>query len=349
MSDSKEKLIPGAPFLMLGMGPRRKMLYCDGALRDARSGETLRSWAVRSLRIVAAEHRVEIEYSGGAVKIWEDEDGVWLEENGRREALSSGRVTLPRFEGHAHAPLLRTLHAEILVNIVDGRPLPNYLVYDKPWYRDAAMMCMCLERTGNLALVAEWIMGLREPFDLNNKGHREPDNLGQLLYMISLVSDASHPLVETILQVVPEFGCDGHISGISDYAPHPVYQTKWLKFGLRALGLNDPYRIPPVFDSYSALFWMDFRDQHVEDESGFRFSERDGQLYPYLRWAKAHFYGELLPMELTGIDSPLTWEAQASEAEYSRQQELLPDLAEGRIAAPHTWHAAEMFFYLLDS
>jgi hypothetical protein len=39
------------------------------------------------------------------------------------------------------------------------------------------MMCMRLERTGNLGLVKDWILTLREPFDCNNAGVCEPDNL----------------------------------------------------------------------------------------------------------------------------------------------------------------------------
>ena len=50
-----------------------------------------------------------------------------------------------------------------------------------------------------------------------------------------------------------------HIEGRSDFAPHPVYQTKWAKFGLRSLGLEDPYEVPQVADSYATLFWWAYR------------------------------------------------------------------------------------------
>jgi hypothetical protein len=62
-------------------------------------------------------------------------------------------------------------------------------------------------------------------------------------------------------------------------AEHPVYQTKWLKFALKSLGLDDPFRIPAVFDSYSSLFRMEYRSEHVP---GARFSSRTLALYPYL-------------------------------------------------------------------
>ena len=228
--------------------------------------------------------------------------------------------------------MLRILHHEILINVVDGLPLPNFLVYDKPWYRDAAMMCMCLEQTGNLDLVTPWIEGLREPFDRNNAGHKEPDNLGQLLYMISLVSDASHPLVDVVLQATTPFQRDRHIVGLSDFAEHPVYQTKWLKYGLRSLGLDDSFEVPEVYDSYSALFWMDYRDQHVP---GAGFTPRLNDLYPYLGWAEAHFHGWPPPFPLLGNTFPLTWEAEASQAHYSGMTGVDEQYVRRRICAPH--------------
>ena len=111
------------------------------------------------------------------------------------ESPEPERVRLPSFAGQQHANILRVLHQEILINIVDGRPVPNFLVYSRPWYRDSALMAMVLARTGNLGLIKDWILQLREPYDRNNAGEREADNPGEVLYLISLVSDRSHPLV----------------------------------------------------------------------------------------------------------------------------------------------------------
>ena len=241
--------------------------------------------------------------------------------------------------GHPYAPILRVLHQEILVNILDGLPLPNFFVYRRPWLRDGAMMAMVLRQTGNLDLIRAWILGLREPYDRNNAGETEADNLGQALYLVSLVSGASHPLVASVLAELPRFEVDEHIRGRSDFAEHPVYQTKWAKFGLASLGLPDPYRVPLVPDSYSALFWWDYRDRHVPGE---RFRGSD---YPYLNWAEAHFHGEA-GAPLGDLDYPLTWEANASQAEYAALASFLPAHAAEKLAAPHTWHAAEMFLCL---
>ena len=332
-----------APFCLFGMGHRRKLLYRAGALRDARTGETIGAWDAGAECFEPAEYRVRLDTPGGTVRISEDEHGVWLEESGKRCCLTSFPVLLPRFDGHAHAGVLRALHQEILVNVTEAGPLPNFFVYDRPWFRDAALMLMCLARTGNLPLVQDWVRGLRDPFDRNNGGQEEPDNLGQVLYMISLAGGADHPLVPEILAAVPRFLSGRSLTGLTDYGEHPVYQTKWLKYGLRSLGLDDPYEIPAVRDSYSALFWMGFREAHVD---GPCFSPETLRDYPYLNWAEAHFYGDRWPAPALTPGRPLSWETRASEANYHGLTPLLPELADRKCAAPHTWHAAEMFLYL---
>jgi hypothetical protein len=204
---------------------------------------------------------------------------------------------------------------------------------------------MCLEKTGDLHLVEDWIRTLREPFDRNNAGNCEPDNLGQALYLISLVSDESHPLVGKVLKAVPEFKRRDHIVGITDGAEHPVYQTKWLKYGLQHLGLDDPYEVPEVYDAYSALFWMDYREWHVD---GPGFDERAKGLYPYLGWAEMHFHRRMPEVAFAQDRYPLTWEAHASAANYERMSVICGEYVEQKVCAPHAWHAAEMFLYLLD-
>ena len=235
------------------------------------------------------------------------------------------------------------LHHEVLIGITASGPVPNVIVYNKPWYRDAAMMAMVLKATGNLDQIRDWIFRLNEPYDGNNK-EAEPDNLGQVLFLISLVSDRNHPLVTRVLaeaetRAVRKNGIK-YLDGLTDGAHHPVYQTKWLKFGLAALGLPDDWTIPPVPDSYSALFWMDYRDQHViaTDASNPR-------LFPYLDWACAHFHNRKhAPLNIRGY--PLTWEAKAGQAQYDDMHLVSPAWRIQRIAGPHGWHAAEAFLYL---
>lgn len=332
-------------FVLFGLGRRRKMVYRKGALIDlARRGE-IRRWDVAEERIHPAGPRVQLRTRAGeSVVIRSDEHGIWIEEHGQAAAVSHGPISLPAFEGHRYAALLQRLLIEVLLNVVDGVPLPNLLVYRRPWYRDAAMVCMVLQRTGQLELVRDWIMGLDELYDRNHRGDGETDNLGQTLYMISLVSDAAHPLVRRVLEEAERCRRDEHLGGRTDFAEHPVYQTKWLKFGLRSLGLEDGWKVPATPDSYSALFWMDYRDQHVASPA---FSARDRESYPYLAWAEAHFHGWEPPMQLAGDGTGLlTWEAEASEADYEGMAVADPALVARKVCVPHSWHAAEMFLYL---
>jgi hypothetical protein len=148
------------------------------------------------------------------------------------------------------------------------------------------------------------VLGLTEPYDRNNNGETEADNLGQALYLVSLVSDKNRPLVDKVLKEMPRFEVDApggkYLKGRSDFSFHPVYQTKWAKYGLRALGLPDPYVVPRIEDSYSALFWMDYRDTYVRSEDARDLS------YPYLDWACDHFHG-LKRSPISNRDYPLTW------------------------------------------
>lgn len=341
---------PGAKFWLCGVGTRRKLVVKNNGVFDAFTQECLHPFSAGKLSFLTGELAVDIEYSEGTARVWENEDGVFFQDKSSdvrqlaQDASGSFQPKFPRFENHPHASELRPLAHEIAVNITQAGPLPNLWVYDKPWHRDAAMMALVLERSENLPLLEPWLSRVDSPFDLNNKGHREPDNLGQMLVIMALLEQPHHPLRAKILQVVPEFHKDNYIEGISDYAPRPVYQTKWLKWGLQKLGLDDPYQIPVVFDEYSSLFWMDYKNKHVD---GPRFDVESSARYPYLRWAEAHFYGEAPPLELAVQDEtlPLSWEAHASEANYANLNSLLPELETLRCAAPHTWHGAEMFLY----
>ncbi len=334
------RLLPESRFFLFGMGPRRKLLYLSGKLRDALSGESLYTWPVIEEAIFPPGYAVYLRLEGGGqVEIVEDEEAVWLVEDGQRRAISHGQVNLPKFQNHPWAPVLRVLHQEILVSIVDGKPVPNLWAYPRPWYRDGAMMAMVLKETGNLALLRDWILSLREPTDRNNAGETEADNLGQALYLVSLVSNQAHPLVQAVLHELPRFTREGSIYGRTDFAEHPVYATKWAKFGLSRLGLPDPFQIPRAADSYSSLFWWDFQDQHVPCD---RMASAD---YPYLTWAEDTFYDEHNgPMG--SLDYPLTWEANASQANYTNMGILSSEWSAQKICAPHSWHAAEMFLRL---
>lgn len=337
------RTLPAVDFFLFGMGDRSKFVYCGGRLTHALTGDTVEAWEVTEEQIVPSAYTVALKTKAGSfVFITEDEEGVWVEEGGKKNPLSTGRVSLPDFADHRQGLVLRVLHQELLVNVVDGRPVPNLFVYPKPWYRDGAMMAMVFEKTNNLHLIKKWVANLREPFDKNNGGETEADNPGQILYLVSLVSDKDHLLVPAARKALMRFETNGHISGRSDFAPHPVYQTKWAKFGLQSLGLDDPYTVPKVEDRYASLFWWDYKNGDKADQPVILSDD-----YPYLTWAGCHYTGQKLG-KLSDRDYPLTWEAKASQARYDEMNRIAPVYADQRICTPHTWHAAEAFLCLLE-
>jgi hypothetical protein len=169
--------LPAVRFFLFDMGQRAKSIYREGRLPDARSGEVIRAWNVERDVIVPPDYCVAMEtVDGRGSRIVEDEEAVWIEEDGRRVAVQGTRAAVkpPTFAGHRYAQVLRVLHQELLINVTPAGPVPNFFVYSKPWYRDGAMMAMAFRETGNLGLIRDWILGLHEPFDRNNAGVTEP-------------------------------------------------------------------------------------------------------------------------------------------------------------------------------
>ena len=349
------------PFLLFGFGPRRrKLVYARGRLLDAFTLEpALDLGRVRDEEIDPVARTVRLDTPDGPALLAEDEAGVHAVRGGERTTLTAGDpVRLPDFAGHPHAALLRRMHADLLLCCLPFGPVPNPWVYPRPWYRDAAMLAMVLRETGNLGLLRDWILGLGKPYDRNNAGDAEPDNLGEALFLLSLVpaaegGGAAHPLVAAILrEAEARRGADGALRGRVDGQDRAVYPTKWLKFGLRALGLGDAaWRIPDEPDDYADLFWMDFRDAPVAFLRDFA-SGPALERYPYLAWAQSHYRGAPPPEDPATL--AFSREAMASEARYDRLAPLvaagvLPaEHAAAHLAAPHAWHAAEVFLRLFE-
>ena len=346
--------MPDVKFFLFGMGNRTKFIYRDGILRNALTGTHFQTWQIARQTIVPNEYRVELlTLKGDSITIFEDEGGVFVKEGELLPILIEGTgqaLKLPQFQQYRYSQVLKVLHHEILINIVDSRPLPNFLVYPKPWRRDAAMMAMCLEKTGNLELIKDWVLNLDTPYDYNNKvdgtPEEEPDNLGQTLYLLSLFSDKEHPLVSKIHLGIQKYEKNWlgkkYIKGRTDMSEYPAYQTKWLKFGLKEIGLDDPYRIPDVNDSYSPIFWWDFKAPSKDEEDPVVWL-----YYPYLSWAKDHYFGTKRS-PISNRDYPLTWEIEASQADYEKMKIIDNFYYLEKNASPHTWHTAEVFLYLID-
>lgn len=350
------------PFLLFGFGPRRrKLVYARGRLLDAFTLEpALDLGRVRDAEIDPVARTVRLDSEGGPELLFENGTGVHAVRGGERTTLAAGDpVNLPDFAGRPHAALLRRMHADLLLCCTPFGPVPNLWVYPRPWYRDAAMLALVFRETGNLPLLRDWILGLRKPYDRNNAGDAEPDNLGEALFLLSLVpaaegGGAAHPLLPALLrEAEARRGADGALRGRVDGQQRAVYPTKWLKFGLRALGLDDSaWRIPAEPDDYADLFWMDFRNEPVLFSREFA-AGKPLERYPYLAWAQAHFRGAPPPEDPATLD--FSREAMASEARYDRVEALAaagvvpPEHAAAFLATPHAWHAAEVFLHLLGA
>lgn len=286
--------MPDVKFFLFGMGNRPKLIYKDGILKNAVTGAELKKWNIISEIILPPDYTVYLKLSDGKhIKIKEDSEAVWIYDGKSKTAVSGTNTSLllPDFNEYKYPRILKVLHHEILINIIDGKPVPNFLVYRKPWRRDGAMMAMCLHSTGNIDLIKDWALSLNDPFDRNNGGVSEADNLGQTLFILSFFTDKNHPLVSKILEETKRFEISNqqgkYIVGLSDFHETPVYQTKWLKFGLKALNLPDDYIIPLINDDYSSLFWWDYKDFYQTDTK----DANDKDKYPYLGWACDNFHG----------------------------------------------------------
>jgi hypothetical protein len=346
----RSKDIPDVKFFLFGMGNRTKMIFKSDTLKNALTGEIIKTWPGAGSVIIPPDYTVCLTLQDGSlVEIREDQEAVWITESGHKYALPGtlNPVNLPDFRKYRYGLIMKVLHHEILINIVNSKPLPNFFVYDNPWRRDGAMMAMCLDATGNISLIRDWVMSLEDPYDQNNAGETEADNLGQTLYLLSFFTDNHYPLVGEILEEVSKREVKGtsgtYILGRSDFHETPVYQTKWLKFGLRAMHLKDNYVIPDIRDDYSALFWWDFREYYAEGTD----DADDKENYPYLGWACDHFH-RTKASPISNSDYPLTWEIEASQASYAGLSAIDSVYMKRKIASPHTWHASEVFLYLLE-
>jgi hypothetical protein len=112
---------------------------------------------------------------------------------------------------------------------------------------------------------------------------------------------------------------------------------------LRAIGLPDDYSIPELNDDYSALFWWDFKDSYFAGNKDVDKNDK----YPYLDWACNHFHRKKSGV-ISNYDYPLTWETRASQADYNGMALIDQIFVNTKTSMPHTWHASEVFLYLLE-
>lgn len=344
---------PEKQFYIFGMGAREKYIYKEGGtLTKFLTNEVVCRFDVVREKFLFDRYTVVIWTKDEKIYlIKEDSYGAYIYDitNGDevliQELCRGEYINLPDFEEYEHPEVLRILHQEILVSFNGILPVPNIYTYRKPWYRDGAMMALVLERTKNLHLIRPWALSVTEMYDKNNKGMCEPDNLGQLAFVLSYFVDKNYPLINEIYKEGQRIAENGVLTGLTDYSHHEIYSTLWLKLAFDRLGIEADYiDIPKEYDRYARMFWMD--KTGVETETPF--DNKYDEWYPYLTWATYHFNGDEIPRELLEIKYPMSWEIEASEAEYDLIMPLSEEYAKNKCSAPHSWHAAEMFMYLIE-
>ena len=344
---------PEKQFYIFGMGNREKFIYKEGGtLTNFPTNEVVFTWDVKREKFLYDRYMVVIWTNDGKTfLISENSYGTYIYNitDGEKKLIctlcESDYINLPDFEECEYPEQLRILHGEILVSFNGNLPVPNLYTYKTPWYRDSAMMALVLEKTKNLHLIKPWALSVKSLYDKNNKGNCEPDNLGQLAFVLSYFVDKNYPLIAEIYNEAERIAYGGLLRGLTDYGNHEIYSTLWLKFAFDRLGIRaDFINIPKEFDSYARMFWMDKNGIELETP----FDNKYNEWYPYLTWAVYHFNGDEIPKELLKIKYPMSWEICASEANYDLIAPLSEEYAKNKCSAPHSWHAAEMFMYLIE-
>ena len=342
-----------------GMVDREKILYKGGKLIDMKTKKVLKEFNYAHELIIPNEYTVLLANKDGAItKIYENEDGVFVEENGHKDTITSGNVkfNLPRLENKKYANTMRVLHQEILFNFDGVIPKPNLIGYKKninAWYRDTMLVTMVLEQTNNTHLLEPWLASVNDIYDcqrsyLNgdkNCSMKEADNPGELLYILGAVKNNRKDLVEKIIKEVKTKAKDGLFVGPVDGEQMDYYPTSLLLLGTKKnnIDLSNYLRLPEKLDLYGSLSWWN------KDTPRFHVKTYENRLYPYLEWAQVHygagFYGtvhildEYYPLSYESGVYDFVPEAQMFISEhYNKIQDP--------VLLSHTWHASEMFLLM---
>ncbi len=96
--------MPACPFFLFGMGNRIKLIYRDGVLSNAVSGEILKEWQVTKDAIFPKDYTVCIESPANEITIYENEDGIFIMEGNDVEMItgSDAEIKLHNFRGFIH-------------------------------------------------------------------------------------------------------------------------------------------------------------------------------------------------------------------------------------------------------
>ena len=347
ISEKEKEYKKPVQFYIFGMGLRDKFIvrkYIDidkYELMKYENHQIIES-NLKLINIDYENYNLVLEREDGTkIKIYEDNEGIIFQDLnlGTSKYLDNSQyINIPQFEGYEHKTQLKILFNEVMINVTKDGPKPNFIAYDNVWYRDAAMIAMVLEKTNNINQIKDWINSIKEIYDKQN-GIEEPDNLGQVLYLMSLTDNRNEEIINKIIKEANKLTTkDGYICGYTDGAKHPVYQTKWLIFGLKSLNL--PYNkwvVPEELeDDYSGTIW--FEDSNE--------TTTIGNIWPYLYFANLHYRKEKINFPKNSY--PISNEFLPNKANYEKFNKALNLNSNNKLIMVHAWSAAEEFLYLKD-
>ena len=346
-------------FFLFGMGNREKYIYKDYQLIALKNDSVVfQTEGALNDSIMPADYCVVIETAKGTIRIDEDEEGIWITKDEKRYELFGKRchLILPSFKQFKYGQILRVLHHELLFNINDSRIYPNIFVYREPFFRDAFMAALCLEKTGNTHLIESWLLEEKNVYDMQN-GEAEADNLGEMLYLLSFIpSDSNKTFREALMTEIDKqtiHKCNlQYIQGHTDGSDNAEYQTHILKFAYKKNKMDDGFTTVPkdVAGDYFDLCWFTQGSNHSRSITRWykdlRFNYKDSP-FPYLQWARAHYYNNS-NAAFNCQQYPLSWEKRGGSAHFDGMHIISDNAVKERICYPHAWTAAEMFLKLYE-
>ena len=346
--NEKIKFLNKINYYFLGFGNRKKILYKDGKLIDLETKKEIYSFDIKSEEIIANLYTIILQTNKDEfIKIYEDNSGIHIIKD-NKDTIIKGTDTyieLFKFENQAYQNIKKVLYGEILFNIKDGVIYPNILVYNKPWYRDAALACMVLKQTNNLDMISDWVKSIDQIYDKQNRGNKETDNLGELLYILSTQEDTNSSIINKIeieAEKLANNNPDGYyIYGTTDFGEKYSYQNLWYKLGIESIGKEYKFNFPKTKDYYDNTTWW---IEYETDKDATAILDGD---YPYLSYAAYHKLKKgIIPLNQNLY--PLSWEKNASEANYENMKILDEFYFETKISPLHVWSASELLLLIMD-
>jgi hypothetical protein len=356
-----------------GIEGRRKLVFENACLKDFKTDEIIKDFGKMKAMPFPADYTVNIWEDSSAFKwneIVENETGVFVD--GILVPGTGQPVKIPDFSQYKYPLLMKALWHEIMFSIIDGVPyarLYDYFQKPKPtiWYRDIAYAGLFLEKTGRTDLIEKFVGGIETMYDMN-RGHGEPDNLGQILYLQSIMKNPNKRLINEIIREARRIkDADGNLVGLTDGTPSAAYQNGWLIFALKRLGMD---KVASEFNpqssidggGYSRLLWFT-KENAGKDGKSFDTPARKFPFFRYLRLVKAdlrrHFrkstYTDAANQPWPYIQVGMLHSAMLEDGDAWRQKGVRPILTQvtspvswGDDTRPHIWHAIELFFYFSE-